>query len=121
MMVYSALRITWLQYLLDRRLAQYLGRVSLSLYLVHMPLLWTASHRVYRLFGTIDHPDQPFWRANKLYVPDSGPQGLSTRFIVVQIVVFPVNLIFAEISTRLWDQPGITLSRWVAAKIIRVN
>jgi len=117
MMVFAISRVSWMQNLLNKPLFQYLGRVSFSLYLVHVPLLWTASDRVYRLFGRICEEDMTTWWDNRFPIPDVGPTGISTRFLAVQAVSLPMTLLLAELSTRYLDEPGMRFSKWLVGKM----
>ena len=117
MMVFAILRVSWMQNLLNKPLFQYLSRISFSLYLVHVPLLWTVSDRVYRLFGRICQEDMMTRWDNRFPIPEVGPTGISTRFLAVQAVSLPMTLLLAELSTRYLDEPGIRFSKWLVGKM----
>lgn len=112
-------RVRWARDVLGSRPLLRLGRVSFMLYLTHIPFLWTVADRVYRVLGgTVTAPrGGPWWADGLLAVPDRGWQGLSTRFLLAQMIILPANLALAEGATRLLDEPSVRLARWVAAKI----
>ncbi len=118
MVVFAVLRLRWVQRFFTLPPLHYLGRVSFSLYLLHIPVLWTIGDRVYRLFGGIPSgASVDSWFDNRLSIPDVGPHGISTRFILTQLVLLPVNLLLAEWCTILLDKPSVKVSRWVEARI----
>lgn len=118
MVVYAIIRIQWLQNRLST--LRYLGKVSFSLYLVHIPLLWTIGDRIYRFFGVIrldtDGASGASVLDNMIVIPDFGPRGFSSRFILCQIFIFPLSMAVAHYATVYIDEPSIKFSRWVAAK-----
>ena len=118
LVVFATLRLDWMQKFLELRSLRFLGRVSFSLYLIHIPLLWTIGDRLARAFGIVS-ADSNFqiWYDNLLYLPDIGPQGLSLRFIAVQLVMMPLSLWLANWGTIFLDQPSIIAGRWVEARI----
>ncbi len=118
LVVFATLRLDWLQKFFDLRSLRFLGRVSFSLYLIHIPLLWTVGDRIARAFGVVSaNSGFQTWYDNLLYLPDVGPQGLSLRFIAVQLIMMPLSLWMANWGTILLDQPSILVGRWVEAKI----
>ncbi|KAH8898172.1 hypothetical protein GQ53DRAFT_742302 [Thozetella sp. PMI_491] len=118
MVVFATLRLRWLQQFFLLPPLRYLGRVSFSLYLLHIPLVWTIGDRVYRTFGSL-RPSSGFdsWFDNRLYIPDVGPHGFSTRFLVVQLCSLPLNLLLAEWGTLLLDEPSVKMGKWIEARI----
>ncbi|KAF2857237.1 hypothetical protein K470DRAFT_301470 [Piedraia hortae CBS 480.64] len=114
--VYTLLRIPWLQRLFETRPLRFLGRVSFSFYLTHIPLLWTAGDRISRVLG--QPREHAMWWDGILAIPDVGPTGLTSRFLVVQAIVLPVNLFLAELGTRWIDQPSVKLGKWVVKKLV---
>lgn len=110
MLVYAVLRLSWLQQFFMHPWLHYLGRVSFSLYLMHIPLEWTISDRIHRVFGIKRQKfTTPFddW----LYLPDFGPKGLSTGFLFLQILILPMNLWLAQLGTRYLDEPSVRIGR----------
>ncbi|KAL9110968.1 MAG: hypothetical protein Q9227_004583 [Pyrenula ochraceoflavens] len=116
MLVYSVLKIGWLQ----RGLAslKYLGKISFSLYLTHIPFLWIVGDRIYRFFGFV-RPESEFtsWFDHRLTVPDSGPHGLSTRFLMTQSIMLPLNVAIAHYGTMVFDEPSVGAGKWLSSKI----
>ncbi|OQO13035.1 hypothetical protein B0A48_02499 [Cryoendolithus antarcticus] len=117
LLVYGVLRIQPLQRFFASSSLQYLGKISFLLYLIHMPLLWTFSDRMYRLVGTINQTDLQTWWDGRLTVPDWGVHGLTTRFLVAQAVITPVNILLAHVCTSLLDDPSIRIGRWVVQRL----
>ena len=116
LLVYSVLKIQWLQQFFTLSWIRYLGRVSFSLYLTHMPFLWVVGDDIYRFFGQA-RPEMQTWADNRLTIPDVGPRGLSTRFLISQLFILPLNLLFSEIGTIVLDKPSIQVGKWVVSKI----
>jgi peptidoglycan/LPS O-acetylase OafA/YrhL len=114
--VYGVLRINWLQRFFTSRPLAYLGRISFMLYLTQAPILWTFADRIFRLFGQIQQENTVTWWDNRLAIPDWGIHGLTTRFVLSQIIVLPVQFLLAEIATRLIDVPSISVGRWIVAR-----
>lgn len=119
MMVYAILRIRWLQHRLTA--LKYLGKVSFSFYLVHIPLLWAIGDRIYRFWGIVRPATEGSVGGsifdNAIVIPDFGPRGFSTRFIFCQLFVFPLTMAVAHYATIYIDEPSIKISRWVSAKV----
>ncbi|KXT09591.1 hypothetical protein AC579_2506 [Pseudocercospora musae] len=116
-LVFGVLKIQWLQRFLTTRPVHYLGWLSFSLYLVHGPLLWTLSDRMYRLFGNVRVAEINLWIDHKLEVPDFGIHGLSTRFLLTQIIVLPMNLALAHFTTVLLDERSVRLGKWIVQRL----
>ena len=116
-LLYSLLRIPWLQNFFTTRPLKYLGRVSLSLYLLHGPLMYTLGDWVYRFFGRVFQTEITTWVDNLMPIRDIGIRGLSTRWLICQAVILPANLAFAEVGTVLFDLPSIKIGRWVIRKL----
>lgn len=117
LLLYSVLRIQWLQKFFMTKPLKYLGRVSLSLYLIHVPLMYTLGDRIYRFFGRIFQTEITTWVDNTMPIQDVGIRGLSTRWLVCQALILPMNLVFAELGTVLFDLPSIKIGRWVIRKL----
>ena len=116
LLVYAVLNVKWLQTFFNTRTLQYLGRISFSLYLIHIPLEWTVGDRICRLLGVV-RQEFTMWYDGKLTVPDVGPRGFSTGFIIEQAFIMPLTFALAEVSTRLLDGPSVKAGRWVVAKL----
>lgn len=118
LVVYAVLRLRWLQTRLTA--LKYLGKVSFSFYLVHIPLLWTVGDRIYRVFGVVrpvaEGANGESVFDNLMPVPDFGPRGLSSRFVVVQLFILPLTMAVAHYATIYVDEPSVRFSRWVAAR-----
>lgn len=116
-LVYAVLRINWLQRFFSSRPLAYLGRISFMLYLTQAPILWTFADRIFRLFGQKQQDNITTWWDDKLPIPDWGIHGLTTRFVLSQIIVLPVQFLLAEIATRVIDGPSISIGRWIVTKL----
>lgn len=116
LLIFGVLRMHWLQRLLTRPSLRYLGKVSFSLYLIHIPFLWTVGDRIYRILGAT-RPEMQTWFDNRIPLPDLGPRGLSTRFIAAQCLILPLSLLVAETGTILLDEPSVKVGRWLVARI----
>jgi peptidoglycan/LPS O-acetylase OafA/YrhL len=116
-LVYTVLRLKWLQSFFTTRVLKYLGRVSFSLYLLHIPIVWTAGDRICRLFGVVRQPSFTTWYDYKLAIPDVGPRGFSTGFLASQVVILPLTLLLAEGCTRLLDEPSVRIGRAIVARL----
>lgn len=116
LLVFGVLRIRWLQRRLAMPILRYLGKVSFSLYLIHIPFLWTIGDRIYRILGMI-RPELQTWFDNRFPIPDMGPRGLSVRFVVAQCFILPLNLLVAQVGTVLLDEPSVELGRWLVSRL----
>ncbi|QIX01723.1 hypothetical protein AMS68_007240 [Peltaster fructicola] len=116
-MVYAALRLSWLQDLFNR--AQWLGRVSFALYLIHIPMIWFLAFRVRRFLGyPIPDNEKPRFYDNLLPIPDVGPMGFTTGLIAMQLICLPLNLALSEVVTRWIDETSVTVSKRFAARVM---
>ncbi|KAI9710540.1 MAG: hypothetical protein M1820_002676 [Bogoriella megaspora] len=116
LLVFSVLKIRCLQSFFATPALRYLGKISFSLYLTHLPLLWTVGDRIYRLIG-ITRPEIQTWFDNRISVPDVGPSGVSTRSLFGQCFILPLNLYIAHLGTVWLDEPSVQSGRWLVAKI----
>jgi peptidoglycan/LPS O-acetylase OafA/YrhL len=114
----STPHIPWLRRFFENRFNQYLGRLSFSLYLVHGPVLWTLSDRLYLALGwertnNIEGVVQwmNIWRMQK-----SGIFGLELAFLLPHLIILPVTLWSAEMTTKLFDEPSIRFPHWIYRK-----
>lgn len=113
LLICAVRNISWIQLLLQRPALRYLGTISFCLYLIHMPVLWTISDRVARVLG-VSRFDFTTLYDRVLPVPDLGPKGFSTGFLLWQAIVLPINLFVATQATKFIDQPSIRFSKWLA-------
>jgi hypothetical protein len=116
MMVYSILNLSWAESFFRMRWVQFLGKVSFPFYLVHMPILWTIGDRICRLLGVVRH-DFTTWYDLRLAVPDLGPRGISTGFLLSQMLILPLSLLVATWGLKYLDEPAIKTGRWVVAML----
>ncbi|KAL9110544.1 MAG: hypothetical protein Q9227_004902 [Pyrenula ochraceoflavens] len=117
LMVYSCLRISWLQGLLNTRPLRYLGKVSFMLYLVHLPLISIVGTRLQRFLGQVPPDAEARWYDNKMYIPDFGPKAMSSRFLVSMAVWLPICLCVADLGTSWLDQPSVSAGKKLAKKL----
>ncbi|KAK4239293.1 acyltransferase family-domain-containing protein [Achaetomium macrosporum] len=118
LLVYATLRIPWLQYLLKTRPLRYLGRVSFMFYLIHLPMQYMVGDRVARMFGHVPPfaPKESWWD-NRLHVPDVGPPGFNTRFLLSTAIMLPLNLVAADFLTRVLDMPCVRLGKRLVQRL----
>nr|OQO02408.1 hypothetical protein B0A51_17664 [Rachicladosporium sp. CCFEE 5018] len=127
--VYCIREIAWIRSIFETNFAQYLGRHSFALYLVHGPIIGLFSDRLFYLTGfrgpkpLMDDPYEPFlalynkWHDSAWWpIPDGGPQGLEYNFVIVVLLSLPVMLYCAEVGTRVFDEPSVRLSSWAYKK-----
>ncbi|KAF2150133.1 membrane protein acetyltransferase-like protein [Myriangium duriaei CBS 260.36] len=117
MVVFAILRIRWLQHRLTS--LKYLGKVSFSLYLLHTPILWIVSDRLFRFF-THRRPEAEIdsWFDNRVDVPDVGPRGLTTKFLLCQAALLSFIMVLSHYSTIYIDDPSMRLSKWFSTKVM---
>ncbi|EUC42063.1 hypothetical protein COCMIDRAFT_104495 [Bipolaris oryzae ATCC 44560] len=118
--VASVPRLPWLKQFFETRFCQYLGRVSFALYLVHGIVIWIVADRLYALVGLTRsaHAEGiPEW-VNKFPLPVSGPLGLELAFWLLQPILLSITLYFAEVVTRLVDEPSVKFTNWLYKKAL---
>jgi peptidoglycan/LPS O-acetylase OafA/YrhL len=94
----------FLQHLFNSRFAQYLGKISFALYLIHGPLLW--SYGVWlgpRLVPTNDDVTMSQW---------------GWGVTLCYLCFWPVAIYEADVVTRLIDMKSVTFARWVYNKLV---
>ncbi|KAF2770859.1 hypothetical protein EJ03DRAFT_381820 [Teratosphaeria nubilosa] len=118
MVIWSIMRLPWLQRLFMVKPLQFCGGISFMLYLTHMPYFRTLPGRLVGLFGghVNDALKGTFWDGT-LAFPDIGPKGLSSRFLLCLTITLPINMIIAKYAIRVIDQPGVKLGRWITETI----
>lgn len=118
LLVFAVLRLQWLQRFLTTPALRYLGKISFSLYLTHIPFLWIIGDRIYRIFGAIKaDSNMQTWFDNRLTIPDVGPRGLSLRFIVSQMFILFLNILLSHACTTFLDEPSVKFSRWIVTRL----
>ena len=118
LLVVSIPRIWWLKKFFEMRFNQYLGKISFSFYLVHGPILWTLGTKLYAATGWARESSaitSTGW-INAFVLPKAGPVGFDLAFWIPQLVLLPVTLWVAEITTKLFDEPSLKLSHWLYRK-----
>ncbi|OQE32749.1 hypothetical protein PENFLA_c001G08505 [Penicillium flavigenum] len=107
--------LQWLKAFFTAPFNQYLGRISFAFYLVHGPVLWTLGDRLYAAVGFVrdSHYQNCPWWINRLPLPNVGPLGLEVNFLVANLVLLPLTIWLAEITTRLVDEPAVKFSQWI--------
>ncbi|KAI9693434.1 MAG: hypothetical protein M1820_009269 [Bogoriella megaspora] len=115
--VFSTLRISWLQRFLNTRPLRYLGKVSFMLYLIHLSILNIFGNRIARLLGQVWMGAEESWWDNRLYIPDFGPVGMSSRFLVCLVVMLAICLGIADFGTKTLDTPSVRLGKWLVQRL----
>ncbi|KAK3935816.1 acyltransferase 3 [Diplogelasinospora grovesii] len=122
MMVACVPRIWWLKRFFESRFCQYLGRISFSLYLVHGPVLAIFGDKIYAAVGWVRPVESSqihmaHW-INLFPLPKTGPMGLEIAFLVPHIIILPVTLWVADITTRMVDEPAVRFANWLYKRIL---
>lgn len=80
-------------------------------YLTGLKQPWTDDQK--EMFGMYQNKwrDSGYWP-----FPEGGPYGLEPNFLVCVGITIPLTLYLAEVGTRVFDIPSVTLSRWVWQK-----
>lgn len=113
-MVAATQNIPWLKRFFEGRFNQYLGRISFGLYLVHGPVLWIFGDRLYAGVGwqrDFNNAGLHDW-LGRYPLSKAGPLGLEIAFLTPQLILLPLTLWFAEIVTRLFDEPSVRFAQW---------
>lgn len=118
LLVFSVGKIPWLRRLLEGPVPQYLGKVSFALYLVHIPVATTIGDRIFRITGFIRPLTPPSAWDSWISLPQIGPSGLESDFVLPQIFLLPITLYIAEIATKTIDEPSISLGSWAYSSVI---
>lgn len=118
LVVYACLRIQWVQRFLDSRPLRYLGKVSFMLYLVHLPLWAVVGERLSRMLGQVSPGAAAGdWWNHRLYIPDIGPTGLSSRFLVALTILLAICLIVSDFGTRVLDVPSVRIGKAIIRRL----
>ena len=117
--VASIPRLPLLKRFFETRLCQYLGRISFALYLVHGVVIWVLADRLYAAVGFKKggHTHIPQW-VNKFPLAMNGPMGFELAFWAVQLINIPATFYFAEVVTKLFDEPSVRFSNWLYQKTL---
>lgn len=104
LIVYSISHIRSLQCPFESRLAQYLGRISFSLYIVHEPLL--------RAFGWALVP-----RIRRLTGEESQTQA-ALGYSLALLIVLGAIIWISDLFWRIVDRPSIKFARFLEEKLV---
>lgn len=117
LVVYAVLRLQWLQRNLSS--LQYLGRISFSLYLSHIHLLWIVGDRVYRFFG-FKRKESEFnsWFDNHIMLSNHGPYGLGSAWLFCHCLILPVSFLVAHVLTVYVDEPSTVLAKKFSTRVM---
>lgn len=105
-----------------------LGRHSFALYLVHGPIIAIFSDRLFYLTGMklasnemdiekFGHLQNKWKDASWWPLPEGGPYALEPNFLFCVACSLVVMLYVAELGTKMFDVPGVKISRWMWAKL----
>jgi peptidoglycan/LPS O-acetylase OafA/YrhL len=118
--VQAVIHLPWLRSVFETPVAQYLGRISFSLYLVHGPILWIVADRLYTATGRTREGQNQGILAWKDVFPlsSAGPVGLEFNFLACHLIILPLTLYVSEVATRLIDTPSVTLAQYLYRKTL---
>jgi peptidoglycan/LPS O-acetylase OafA/YrhL len=117
MCLYALLRLRWMQRIFSSRLFLFLGYHCVSIYITHAPYGFLFGDRIQRLFGVIKSPEITTVFDNLLPLPDYGPVGLSSNYLLAQSIMLPGNLAVAWLATKYLDRPSISIGRWIVHRL----
>jgi peptidoglycan/LPS O-acetylase OafA/YrhL len=117
LLVHASLRLPRVQAVLKTRPLQYLGKVSFMFYLIHLPMQYMVGDRVAKALGHVPWGTAPTWWDNRLKIPDAGPPGFSSRFLLSMAVMFPLDLVVADFLTKWLDTPCVRLGKRLAQRL----
>lgn len=121
-LVSSIPHISPLKRFLNHPFCQYLGRISFALYLVHGPVLWTFTDRLYSAVGwpyTEDHELALGAWVGLMKLPMWGPVGAEFAFLAPHLVILPCTVWVAEVVTRVFDENAIKVTHWAYRRILK--
>ncbi|EME79433.1 uncharacterized protein MYCFIDRAFT_35070 [Pseudocercospora fijiensis CIRAD86] len=109
--------LPWCKSLLESRFCLFLGRISYSLYLTHLPVLWVIGGRIYAAFGRFRGKPELYgaW-ANLVPLPAYGPVGMEINVVVPTIFFVVLAFGVAELATRFIDDPSVKFAQWLYRK-----
>lgn len=105
LLVFTIDHAKFLQALFTNRLAQYLGRISYSLYLVHGPLLWSLGIKMGRYMLSVVGWATP-WR-------------YCVGVFIGMCLWLAVVICIADLTSRYIDEPCVRFTKWVYDKLAR--
>lgn len=104
LIVWSVSHMRFLQYPFETCLAQYMGKISFSLYIVHEPLL--------RVFGWALVPH--IWRMTG----NESPTQAAVGYLLALLIVLAVVIWISDLFWRVVDQPSIRFARFLEEKLV---
>ncbi|KXS98931.1 hypothetical protein AC578_7460 [Pseudocercospora eumusae] len=109
--------IPWCKSFFESRFCRFLGRISYSLYLTHLPVLWVIGGRIYAAFGRFRGKPELYgaW-ANLIPLPASGPVGMELNVVVPTMFFVLLAFGVAELATRFIDDPSVKFAQWLYRK-----
>lgn len=119
-LVFTVPRIAWLKRFFESRFCQYLGRISYMFYLLHGPILWSLGDRLYAAVGWSKESHAltiPGW-SGLLPIPAFGPLGMELSFFAPHLIILPVTLWMAEVTTTLVDDTSIAFCAWLYKQLV---
>lgn len=95
---------------------------------MHGPIIGLWSDRLFYLAGVksptndddivrFGHLTNKWKDASWWFLPEGGPYALEPNFIFCVALSLPVMLYVAECGTRMFDIPGVKVSRWMWTKM----
>lgn len=95
---------------------------------MHGPIIGLWSDRLFYLAGVksptndddivrFGHLTNKWKDASWWFLPEGGPYALEPNFIICVVLSLPVMLYVAECGTRMFDIPGVKVSRWMWTKM----
>jgi peptidoglycan/LPS O-acetylase OafA/YrhL len=106
-LVYILDRCTLLQKIFTTRLAQYLGKISFSIYLVHFYIFMVLGQPLLGQFWGLTGKDTDagyFW-----------------GFVMAYVIIFSVTVWVADVFTRLVDENCVKFSKWVYQQLVTLS
>lgn len=98
-----------------------LGRISFALYLLHGPLIGIFSEQLFYLTGVstpifpsqwdrVGHLVNKWHDASWWPLPDGGPAGFEPNFLFCVLLSLPLFMYMAELGTKMFDMPSVSMS-----------
>ncbi|EFQ33974.1 acyltransferase, partial [Colletotrichum graminicola M1.001] len=98
-----------IQPLFTNRYAQYLGRISYSIYLVHFSMIWLYGIHVIRFFAVV---------TGSAFEANSASVSWAVSAILATIFFLPVTLSLADFVQRYVDVQSVEFSAWLETKVV---